>query len=109
MTIPGPQGVRYNHSWLYSVHPQGVRYNHSWLYSVHALIEGLKIEVGANLVSHLPGSARHFLIPWTGGAFAPLGSYCPKASWVNEFNIEKKFKKQNFLVSILKLQLCLNV
>jgi hypothetical protein len=73
-------------------------------------------------------SPRHFLIPWTGGAFAPLGpflypttgenkmTYCPKAralgpvlSKLVQINIEKKFKKQNLLVSILKIMLCLNV
>jgi hypothetical protein len=63
-----------------------------------------------NTTSLTPVGPRHFLIPWTGGAFAPLGPLpCPtteEKKWpiapkpgsydlycVNEFNIEKKFKK----------------
>jgi hypothetical protein len=79
--------------------------------------------VGTNLTATNCGyKARHFLIPWTGGAFAPLGPFlCPTTEekngllpqsrgprtcmyWVNEFNIKKKFKKQNLLASILKLE-----
>ena len=64
-----------------------------------------------------------FLIPWTGRAFTPLvPSSAPplkKKNWpiapkpghwhlygVNEFNIEKKFKKHNLLACILKLISC---
>ena len=82
-------------------------------------------DLGSGLFSFLVlCSPKVFLIPWTGGAFAPLGPFlCPTTEekkwpiapkpydlyWVNEFNIENKFKKQNLLVSILKLMLCLNV
>jgi hypothetical protein len=71
-------------------------------------------------------NSRHFLIPWNGGAFAPLGPFLrpttEEKKWpiapkpgpydlygVNESTTEKTFKKQNLLVSILKLMLCLNV
>ena len=63
---------------------------------------------------------KAFLIPWSGGAFLPLGPFfCPTTEekkwpiapkpgpqdlyWVNEFNIDKKFKKQK------KLRFFLNV
>jgi hypothetical protein len=68
--------------------------------------------------------ANAFLIPWTGGAFAPLGpflcptteeekmAYCPKARALgpvlrNEFNIEKTFECLACnLLQISSLKLC---
>jgi hypothetical protein len=79
----------------------------SLLLFAHSLWSCLIFNSGKNYCKYT-FTARHFLIPWTGGAFSPLGPFPPlrkkwpiapkpgpyELYWVNEFNIEKKFKNK---------------